>query len=188
MKYPNWFIKKAHMKARKTFYSPNSHNRQEEKYISLPYINGLENVKKLAHNDKLKVAFKYNSTIRSLLVKNNSIVKNSGVYSIPCNDCNLVYIGESGRDWNVRIREHKYAFRNNNMSNALFNHAFNNNHRINWEESKLIYNCDNFHKRRIVESALIDKIDNFNLSSGCFKLDPIMRALVINSLPRNIVL
>ena len=125
LKYPNWFIKKAHMKARKTFYSPNNINRQEEKYISLPYINGLENVRQLAHNDKLKVAFKYNSTIKSLLVKNNSSEKKSGAYSIPCHDCNLVYIGESGRDWNIRIKEHKYACRNNNMCNALFNHAIN---------------------------------------------------------------
>ena len=103
----------------------------------------------------------------------------------PCTDCNLVYIGESGRDWTVRIREHKNNFRNNDMSNAVFNHAFNNNHRINWDGSKLLYKCDNFHKRRIVESALIDKIDNFNLSNGCFKLNPIMRSLVISSLPKN---
>ena len=150
-------------------------------------ISGLENIRQLAYNDKLKVAFKYNSTIKSLLVKNNSVVKNSGVYSIPCHDCNLVYIGESGRNWNIRIKEHKYACRNNNMNNALFNHAFNNDHRINWDGSKLLYKCDNFHKRRIVESALIDKIDNFNISSGCFKLDPIMRSLVISSLPKNVL-
>ena len=104
LKYPEWFIKKAHLKARKTFYAPNHSNCHENKYISLPYISGLENVKQLAHNDNLKVAFKYNSTIRSFLVKNNTGAnkKNSGVYSIPCNDCNLVYIGESGRDWEIR--------------------------------------------------------------------------------------
>ena len=187
LKYPEWFIKKAHLKARKTFYTPNNHNRQDEKYISLPYINGLENLKQLAHSDKLKVAFKYNSTIKSLLVKNDPSEKNSGVYSIPCKDCDLVYIGESGRDWHIRIKEHKYACRNNNMYNALFNHAFNNNHQIKWDGSKLLYKCDNYHKRRIVESALIDKIDNFNISSGCFKLDPIMRTLVISSLPKNIL-
>ena len=187
LRYPEWFIKKAHMKARRTFYSSNHRNRQKEKYITIPYISGLENVKQYAYKDNLKLAFKYNSTIRSLLVKNNSSTKNSGVYSIPCNDCNLVYIGESGRDWSVRIKEHKYAFRNNDMCNALFNHAFNNNRRINWDGGKLIYKCNNFHKRRIVESALIDKIDNFNISSGCFKLDPIMRALVINSLPKSTI-
>ena len=114
------------MKARKTFYTPNPSNGREEKFISIPYISGLENVKQLAHNDNLKVAFKYNCTIKSLLVKNNSSTKNSGVYSIPCNDCDLVYIGESGRDWSVRKKEHKYAFRNNDMCNALFNHTFNN--------------------------------------------------------------
>ena len=101
---------------------------------------------------------------------------------------NSVYVGESGRDWNIRIKEHKNAFRNNNTYNALFRHAFNNNHRINWEGSRLLYKCDNYHKRRIVESALIDKIDNFNISSGCFKLDPIMRTLVINSLPKSTLL
>ena len=71
------------------------------------------------------------------------------------------------------------------MCNALFNHAFNNDHQINWNGSKLLYKCDNFHKRRIVESALNDKTDNFNLSAGCFKLDPIKKGFVISSLPKN---
>ena len=71
------------------------------------------------------------------------------------------------------------------MCNALFNHAFNTDHQINWNGSKRLYKCDNFHRRRIVELALIDRTDNSNKSTGCFKLDPIMRGLVISSLPKN---
>ena len=81
---------------------------------------------------------------------------------------------KSGKDWEIRKKEHKYAFRRSDLNNPVFNHAFNNNHRINWDGSKLLYKCDNFHKRRIVEAALIDKTDNFNISNGCFKLDPII--------------
>ena len=135
------------------------------------------------HNESFNVTFKYDSTVKSLLVKNSNHHNNkAGVYSVPCEDCNLVYIGETGRDWEVRMKEHKYAFKTCNMNNAIFYHATENDHKILCEESKLLFKCNNFKKRRMVESVLTDKIDNFNLSKGCFKLDPIMHALVVRCL------
>ena len=183
LRYPDWFIKNAHFKARRTFYSPNINVNRVKKYISVPYISGLDKIKEIMHKKNFNVAFKYNSTIKSLLVKNvNHHNNKAGVYSVPCENCNLVYIGETGRDWEIRIKEHKYAFRSCNVNNAIFYHASENNHRILWDESKLLFKCNNFKKRRMVESVLIDKTDNFNLSKGCFKLDPIMHALVVKSL------
>lgn len=65
----------------------------------------------------------------------------------------------------------------------MFKHASENNHSINWDDSQLLYKCNNFKKRRIIESACIQKFDNFNLNEGNFKLDPVIRSLVLTSLP-----
>ena len=64
----------------------------------------------------------------------------------------------------------------------MFKHASENNHSINWDDSQLLYKCNNFVKRRIIESVCIQKFDNFNLSEGNFKLDPVICSLVVTSL------
>lgn len=69
-----------------------------------------------------------------MLVRNKSIVSSTaGVYKVPCEDCQLVYIGEAGRDLDTRIKEHKYAVRTGNNNNAIFKHIENTNHRISWK-------------------------------------------------------
>ncbi len=35
--------------------------------------------------------------------------KKGVVYSIPCMDCNSVYVGETGRNLEKRLKEHQYA-------------------------------------------------------------------------------
>ena len=43
-------------------------------------------------------------------------------------------------------------------------------------------------KYRIIESARLQKYNNLNLSEGIkYKLDPVMRALVVKSLPANVL-
>ena len=111
----------------------------------------------------------------------------AGVYKIPCKDCDQVYIGETGRDLDTRIKEHKYACKIGNSNNALFVHSFDNNHSIDWKSSQMLYKCSNFKKRRIVESVCIDKYNNFNLSEGMYKIDPVMRSLVVRSLPPSVL-
>ena len=59
------------------------------------------------------------------------------------------------------MKEHKYAFKTCNMNNAIFYHATEKDHEILWEEIKLLFKCSNCQKRHMVESVLIDKIENF---------------------------
>ena len=61
------------------------------------------------------------------------------------------------------MKEHKYDFKTCNMNNAIFYHATEKDHEILWEESKLLFKCSNCQKRHMVESVLIDNIDNFHL-------------------------
>ena len=190
LKYPDWFIQKAYFKARKSFYVPKNSDPRKKQYLCLPYIKGLENVKPFAKQLNTEIAFKYTSTVKNILVKNNfTKQEEAGVYSIPCKDCPLVYIGETGRNVETRLKEHKYAFRNCNMENAVFHHAYQNNHCIDWNASKLMYKCNNYVKRKIIESVYIDQRQNFNLSEGTYKLDPLMRYIVNKSLsdPDNLI-
>ena len=150
--YPQWFIEKAHFKARKLFYSPDP-NRQpfdhQQQKLVLPYIKENEdtvrNLRQLGYN----TLYNYPNTIGKNLVKNSPKEEtNVGVYIVPCKDCQLPYIGESGRGYQQRLLEHKRADKNGDNNNALFVHVSEMNHSIDWENTKLIYRVKGEKKKK----------------------------------------
>ena len=112
---------------------------------------------------------------------------NAGVYKIPCKDCDKVYWGETGRSCAVRLKEHMRDVRNCNLSNALFNHKIDCDHRIDWDDAQIVFKSNSYFKRRIVESALIATYPCFNLSDGHFKSNDSFKTQIIKSLPPSAV-
>lgn len=190
LKYPLYVIDEAHIKARKTFYSQSSNgtfNTHNKRILCLPYSKHISKLAPIFRTSPYQVVFKYPSTIKSALLSNKpKSAPNSGVYTIPCKDCNKSYWGESGRNWEERLKEHKYDIRTCNMKNSLFNHIVNEDHRIDWDAAKLVYKCNDYYKRRIVESSLIGTMPNFNLGSGHFQFNKIIQRAVVGALGRGI--
>ena len=54
------------------------------------------------------------------------------VYKIKCSDCQASYIGETGRNLNTRLTEHKRAMRNGHANNHITVHHQLTNHNIDW--------------------------------------------------------
>ena len=82
-------------------------------YIVVPYMKGLsETCKNICRRHGIDMHFKGSNTIRQLLVHpkdKDDILKKSGViYRYRCDrvDCGEEYIGESGRTFAEKFREH----------------------------------------------------------------------------------
>ena len=80
--------------------------------IVVPYVKGTsDRIARVMKQYKIATAMKPHCTIRSQLVhpkdKREATSKTDIVYNIPCNNCDLSYIGESGRKLQTRIDEHK---------------------------------------------------------------------------------
>ena len=75
------------------------------------------------------------------------------MYSVPCRDCNHVYIGETGRTLKKRLSEHKQAIKTFNSNNGISVHVHQEQHRINWEDAKVLDYEDNYWKRRTLEAT-----------------------------------
>ena len=73
-----------------------------------------------------------------------------------------IYVGQTGRNFDVRLKEHKSAVRLGNMNNACAKHSANKNHLIDWKNAKPVYMSGCLSKRLVVESALIKTSPNFN--------------------------
>ena len=133
--------------------------------IALPSTTFVEkHVKPLFKANGSRVVTTSKSTLKNQLVSNRPPNSEEGgvVYRVPCVECDKVYIGQTGRDFAVRLKEHKSAVRLGNMNNACTKHAYSLNHSIDWENACSVYNSNSLSKRLVVESALINTYQNFN--------------------------
>ncbi|KAI5642939.1 reverse transcriptase (RNA-dependent DNA polymerase) domain-containing protein [Phthorimaea operculella] len=56
------------------------------------------------------------------------INKRSGVYQLECQDCNKIYIGQTGRTFDTRIKEHQRSWRLKKEDSAFAQHLIHENH------------------------------------------------------------
>ena len=78
--------------------------------------------------------------------------RQGAVYKIKCSDCQASYIGETGRNLNTRLTEHKRATRNVDVNNHIaVNHQLT-NHNIDWDTAQCLTYSTNYFQRLTLES------------------------------------
>ena len=177
LKYPKSFVDSSLRKAKKTFYS----NGEKEPYCNknmlvLPFHENFVNITCLLKELDINVVFKNENIMKNMLIKNSPNNVSGCVYRIPCKLCNKSYVGQTGKELNIRIKQHKYSIKTGQESNALFIHLRDFNHPIDWDHAQQIVYSKSVFDRNIIESSIIKHNMNLivNLSSGLYKLDPII--------------
>ncbi|XP_063960183.1 uncharacterized protein LOC135155215 [Lytechinus pictus] len=127
--------------------------------IVLPYIGKTSHrLQRILHSANILVRHQSSRKLHSILHSykdKHPSNKQPGVYKIPC-DCGKVYIGETGRDFDIRLREHKTHHRRSDWDrSAIVKHAQHENHRIDWDKSHLITNIRHWNTRRVREAIEI---------------------------------
>jgi hypothetical protein len=61
-------------------------------------------------------------------LSHKQINSRSGIYQIKCFDCPLKYIGQTGRTFNIRYKEHIHDIRSSNSNSGYSNHILNTGH------------------------------------------------------------
>ena len=75
------------------------------------------------------------------------------VYRVSCKDCPKGYIGQSGHTLECRMKEHKRAVeRGNTDMSAIAQHAWRNNHRVDWEAVNVLDVNTEWYKICTIES------------------------------------
>ena len=112
--------------------------------------------------------------MRNKLIKNSPPNSNNIVYSIPCKECNKIYIGQTSKGLKVRCSQHKYALSRVLTNNGISDHWLKTGHAINWDNSGIICRANDHHKRNLLETVFIEATctRNFNLHPG-LPLDPL---------------
>ena len=140
--------------------------------ITIPYIKEVsERIGRILGRADIRTAFRTVTTIRSLLVKAKPATeehnKKGVIYKVPCQDCNKVYIGETGRKFGTRLNEHKRHCRLLQPDkSAIAEHAIGENHHIDFDQSEIVATEDRFWPRKVKEALLIKRHSNFNHDTG----------------------
>lgn len=132
---------------------------------TLPYVkNVTDKIGRVLSKNNVQAIFKPCRTVASLLSnpKEKIPLEHQGVYKIPCNDCDLAYIGQTNRKISARIEEHKNAIAKKQSTSALVQHINNTGHSINFQESSMLAAEKRLHPRIIREAIEIEKHENFN--------------------------
>ena len=168
--YPSSFVRKLTKTTRPT---TNKEPTQEFKSTAvLPYIKGVSEVlRRCLQQQGVRTVFKSDTTLRSHLVRLKDILeptKQDGVvYKIPC-ECGKVYIGETGRAMQDRIKEHDRDIRlARTQTSAVSEHANETGHLPIWKEVKFIDRDPHWYTRRVKEAIHIRlHPNNINRDSG----------------------
>ena len=154
--------------------------------IILPYNNTAVKAQQVLRYSNIDVITRTSRTVKNL-IKPSSTSPNettAGIYSIPCQTCPKSYIGETSRNIETRIREHKYSLRTNDQQNACVSHRDEQNHEMNFDESRLIIQENDKRTRKLLESAKITTSDTINNRQGFFKLSThLARKILIDRKP-----
>ena len=91
---------------------PNTTNAKPVTTATIPYIKGTsETIARILQPYNIRVAHKPITTLRQLLTnvkdKDEPNDRQGAVYKIKCCGCQTSYIGETGRNLNIRLTEHK---------------------------------------------------------------------------------
>ena len=99
----------------------------------------------------------------------NHIEQNCVVYSIPCGTCEKVYIGETHRGLETRLKEHRSDIRLGKCNTGLSEQIVPQNQVVDWPRATSHGTQSRprqTYKRKAVESAYIATRDTLNLNIG----------------------
>ena len=110
----------------------------------------------------IRAALKPHHTLSLLFRKPKGAInyeqKRGMVYQISCRYCNAVYVGEAGRSVRARKREHADAVETfNTKKSALSQHVMDFDHRIDWDNVKILKSESHAYRRRVAKSFLINQ-------------------------------
>ena len=138
-------------------------------HIVIPYVPGIcESIKNIGKKHGVAVYFKGSRTLKNILVspkdKDEMTNKNSIIYSYCCGeiDCDEEYIGESGRTFGERFREHLKT------PSPIFNHQNTSDNRTSIDNFKIIGREEN-NVARTIQEVMFIRVNNPTLNKNIGK-------------------
>lgn len=139
---------------------PKVGNQNEKTYISIPYSGQLSNtVNNIFSKYNITTAFTSQKNVGRILFnakQHTDIHRNCGVYQLNCPDCNAVYIGETGKSFEIRYSQH---VKTHKQTSNFYKHLNESGHTLSaGHKPKILHTCKTYKKRKLLEALEINKM------------------------------
>jgi len=165
--------------------SNNDESDQSNKWFTIPFIDSVSNkFRGIAKDIDSRLTFySVNKLGRFIKVHKDPLQntsKRNVVYKILCKDCDASYVGQTGRQLNTRISEHRAHIRRNTTTNSVItDHRLNHNHDFDWNNIRVLDTERNIFKRLTSEMLHIKfQSESLNLQTDTDFLDHAYTAIL----------
>lgn len=141
----------------------------ETKYITIPYVGPLSlKIAATLKKFNIRTTFQTQFSLQKTLSNNKDpipTIEQCGVYALTCNNCNAIYIGQTGRKFIHRIKEHERAWRKQTPSLSHFaDHLTDNQHTFNRNTNFHILEIENryWHRMKLETLHIHTSLSNNN--------------------------
>jgi hypothetical protein len=143
-------------------HSPKTNNNEFKFSISLPYVPGIEVLKRRLEKLKIKLYFSYPNKLQSYFNQSMKVQSKSVVYQLQC-DCNppKIYNGETKVGIKNRMKQHFQLINKLDNKSEMVQHIEENRYQclFNTEQAFILQQEKNWNKRRIKE-AIYSLVNN----------------------------
>lgn len=137
--------------------------KEKSKFKTLTFLGkASDNIKSLLNKHKIKIAYKTNNSLGKIIKNNKDKTtkeNKSGVYKLNCGSCSKSYIGQTGRSFKTRIKDHYDSFTKNNKHSTYADHLRTENHNFN-NDFDILHLEQKGLKLNLLESLEINKLKN----------------------------
>ena len=121
------------------------------------YVRGTSQIiSRISRLYNIRAAHRPITTSRNLLTnvkdKKHPLDKQGAIYKIKCADCQATYIGETGRNLNTRLTEHKRATKNGDRTDHIAKHHRQITDNIDWDSEAYMTYSTKYKQRLTLES------------------------------------
>jgi len=163
-------------------------NNDISKTMVVPFVKGISNGIKRIVKNCVNVRFSIPKKLDSIIKRGKDkleLKQNTGVvYRLDCKDCEQVYIEQTKRHLETRVREHRNNIKNASGNNSVVtNHRLSTNHEFKWDNVSILHKERHRRKREIAEMFFIKKYKKsnrtLNLQKDTDNLNPIYDRIIM---------
>jgi len=163
-------------------------NTNINKVLVVSYIkeisNGIKRVVGKGVDVKFTIPKKLDSIIKKGKDRLDTRLNTDIVYKINCKDCDQVYIEQTKRHLETRIKEHRNNIKNSSGNySVVTNHKLSEKHDFKWDELIILHKERNRRRREIAEMFFIKKYkktnNSINLQKDIENLNSIYDKIII---------
>jgi hypothetical protein len=140
-------------------------NNARNKYAVFTYTDpAIRMITKVFKNTEVKVAFNTKNTLKNRLRSKNATpnkLETSGIYRLNCGECPKVYIGQTGRTFRTRFKEHIREIKYNGENSKFALHIQNTGHKC----ANIDETLDILHIQR--KGKMMNTLENYRIYEAC---------------------